>query len=91
MNDKRVSVYDRQLFRKKLIEFMKSAREYMKEDLNEDNIYSVLYTTELFRNSIYKCIRFNRPIIAENGRLQDDICKYESEYSDGILKIPYYP
>ena len=53
MNDKRVSVYDRQLFRKKLIEFMKSAREYMKEDLNEDNIYSVLYTTELFRNSIY--------------------------------------
>lgn len=87
MNDKRVSVYDRQLFRKKLIEFMKSAREYMKEDLNEDNIYSVLYTTELFRNSIYKCIRFNRPIIAENGRLQDDICKYESEYSDGILKI----
>lgn len=89
MNDKKIAVYDKQNFRKKLIEFVNAVREYMKDGLNEDNIYQVLYTTELFRNSIYKSIKFKMPTIPEEilKQVEDEICKYEDEYSDGILKI----
>lgn len=89
MNDRKIAVYDKKNFRKKIIEFVNVAREYMKNDLNEENIYKVLYTTELFRNSIYKCIKFKMPTIPEENlkQVESEICKYEDEYSDGILKI----
>ena len=92
MQERKIAVYDKQNFRKKLIEFVNVAKECMKNDLNEDNIYQVLYITELFRNSIYKCIKFKMPTIPEDvlTKKQDEISKYESEYSDGILKIKIY-
>ena len=52
MVERKIAVYDKQNFKKKLIEFTKVAKECMQNDLNEENIYEVLYTTELFRNSI---------------------------------------
>ena len=92
MQERKIAVYDKQNFRKKLIEFVNVAKECMKNDLNEDNIYQVLYITELFRNSIYKCVKFKIPTISEDtlAKKQDEISKYESEYSDGILKIKIY-
>ena len=92
MQERKIAVYDKQNFRKKLIEFVNVAKECMKNDLNEDNIYQVLYITELFRNSIYKCVKFKTPTISEDTlkKKQDEISKYESEYSDGILKIKIY-
>ena len=92
MQERKIAVYDKQNFRKKLIEFVNVAKECMKNDLNEDNIYQVLYITELFRNSIYKCVKFKMPTIPEDtlAKKQDEISKYESEYSDGILKIKIY-
>ena len=92
MQERKIAVYDKQNFRKKLIEFVNVAKECMKNDLNEDNIYQVLYITELFRNSIYKCVKFKMPTISEDtlAKKQDEISKYESEYSDGILKIKIY-
>ena len=92
MQERKIAVYDKQNFRKKLIEFVNVAKECMKNDVNEDNIYQVLYITELFRNSIYKCVKFKMPTISEDtlAKKQDEISKYESEYSDGILKIKIY-
>lgn len=92
MQERKIAVYDKQNFRKKLIEFVNVAKECMKNDLNEDNVYQVLYITELFRNSIYKCVKFKMPTISEDtlAKKQDEISKYESEYSDGILKIKIY-
>ena len=92
MQERKIAVYDKQNFRKKLIEFVNVAKECMKNDVNEDNIYQVLYITELFRNSIYKCVKFKIPTISEDtlAKKQDEISKYESEYSDGILKIKIY-
>ena len=92
MQERKIAVYDKQNFRKKLIEFVNVAKECMKNDLNENNIYQVLYITELFRNSIYKCVKFKMPTISEDtlAKKQDEISKYESEYSDGILKIKIY-
>lgn len=87
MDERKITVYDKKMFKKKLIEFINAAREYIKNDLNEDNIYKVLYATELFRNAIYKCIKFKMATIPENIREPVDICKYETEYSDSILKI----
>ena len=49
MREREITVYDKKNFKKKLIEFVNVAREYMKNDLSNDNIYKVLYTTELFR------------------------------------------
>ena len=88
--ERKIAVYDKQNFKKKLIEFTKVAKECMQNDLNEENIYEILYTTELFRNSIYKCLKFKMPSILESSRKQDEISKFESEYSDGILKIKIY-
>ena len=90
MLERKIAVYDKQNFKKKLIEFTKVAKECMQNDLNEENIYEVLYTTELFRNSIYKCLKFKMPSILESSRKQDEISKFESEYSDCILKIKIY-
>lgn len=90
MLERKIAVYDKQNFKKKLTEFTKVAKECMQNDLNEENIYEVLYTTELFRNSIYKCLKFKMPSILESSRKQDEISKFESEYSDGILKIKIY-
>ena len=90
MLERKIAVYDKQNFKKKLIEFTKVAKECMQNDLNEENIYEILYTTELFRNSIYKCLKFKMPSILESSRKQDEISKFESEYSDGILKIKIY-
>ncbi len=90
MLERKIAVYDKQNFKKKLIEFTKVAKECMQNDLNEENIYEILYTTELFRNSIYKCLKFKMPSIIESSRKQDEISKFESEYSDGILKIKIY-
>ena len=61
----------------------------MQDDLNEHNIYQVLYKTEQFRNAIYKCIKLKRPLIVDSplpGK-EDGISEYESKYSDEILKI----
>ena len=92
MQERKIAVYDKQNFRKKLIEFVNVAKGCMKNDINEENIYQVLYITELFRNSIYKCVKFKMPTISEDtlAKKQDEISKYESEYSDGILKIKIY-
>ena len=68
MLERKIAVYDKQNFKKKLIEFTKVAKECMQNDLNEENIYEVLYTTELFRNSIYKCLKFKMPSIIESSR-----------------------
>lgn len=87
MNERKITVYDKKMLKKKLTEFINAAREYMKNDLSEENIYKVLYHTELFRNSIYKCIKFGRATIPEDIKDSENICKYESEYSDNILKI----
>ena len=57
MLERRIATCDRQNFRKRLNEFLNAANDFMQDDLNEHNIYQVLYKTELFRNSIYKCIK----------------------------------
>ena len=57
MLERRIASYDRQNFRKRLNEFREATDDFMQDDLNEHNIYQVLYKTELFRNSIYKYIR----------------------------------
>ena len=89
MFERGIATYDRNNFRKRLGEFLSIANEYIKDDINEHNIYQVLYKTELFRNAIYKCIKLKRPLIGEEplpGK-EDGISQYESEYSNEILKI----
>ena len=54
MFERGIATYDRDNFRKRLSEFLDVANKYMLDDLNEHNIYQVLYKTELFRNAIYK-------------------------------------
>ena len=64
----------------------------MQDDLNEHNIYQVLYKTELFRNSIYKCIKLKMPMLPDYPLpgAEDGISEYEDEYSDEILKLKIY-
>ena len=57
MLERRIATYDKTNFRKRLNEFLEVAKIYKQDDLNEHNIYQVLYRTELFRNAIYKCIK----------------------------------
>lgn len=57
MLERRIATCDRQNFRKRLNEFLNAANDFLQDDLNEHNIYQILYKTELFRNSIYKCIK----------------------------------
>ena len=90
MNDREIAVYDRQMLKKKLVELVNASRDYIKEDVSEEYLYKVLYNTELFRNSIYKCIKFKTKKITENDCATSDICKFDSKYSDGILKIKIY-
>ena len=89
MFERGIATYDRNNFRKRLSEFLSVANKYMQDDINEHNIYQVLYRTELFRNAIYKCIKLKRPLIGEEplpGK-ENGISQYESEYSNEILKI----
>ena len=71
---------------------MNAANDFMQDDLNEHNIYKVLYKTELFRNSIYKCIKLKMPILPDCSLpgTEEGISRYEDEYSDGILKLKIY-
>ena len=89
MFERGIATYDRNNFRKRLGEFLSVANEYMQDDINEHNIYQVLYRTELFRNAIYKYIKLKRPLIGEEPlpEKEDGISQYESEYSNEILKI----
>ena len=57
MLERRIATYDKTNFRKRLNEFLEVAKIYKQDDLNEHNIYQVLYKTEQFRNAIYKCIK----------------------------------
>lgn len=89
MFDRRIATCDRENYKKRLSEFMNVAQEFMKNDLNEHNIFQVLYKTELFRNSIYKCIKLKLPMMQDcplPGK-ESGISEFEDEYSDGILKI----
>lgn len=89
MFERGIATYDRNNFRKRLSEFLDVANKYMQDDINEHNIYQVLYKTEQFRNAIYKCIKLKRPLIVDSplpGK-EDGISEYESNYSDEILKI----
>lgn len=92
MLERRIETYDRQNFRKRLIEFEKAIKEFKQDDLNESNIYQVLYKTELFRNAIYKCIKLKRPMLPDYPLLgtEEGISDYEDEYSDEILKLKIY-
>ena len=90
MNDREIAVYDRQMLKKKLVELINASRDFIKDDVSEEFLYKVLYNTELFRNSIYKCIKFKTKKITENDYDTSDICKFDSKYSDGILKIKIY-
>ena len=92
MLEKRIATCDRQNFRKRLIEFENAIKEFKQDDLNESNIYQVLYRTELFRNAIYKCIKLKRPMLPDYPLpgTEEGISDYEDEYSDGILKLKIY-
>ena len=92
MPDKRIEYYDKYNFRKRLKEFIKIADQYMQDDINEHNINQVLYKTEAFRNSIYQCIKFKRPMLPDCPfpDKEEGISEYESEYSDDILKMKIY-
>ena len=89
MFERRIETYDKYNFRKRLNEFLDISKTYMQDDLNEHNIYQVLYKTEQFRNAIYKCIKLKRPLIVDSPlpEKEDGISEYESNYSDEILKI----
>ena len=50
MLERRIATYDKTNFRKRLNEFLEVAKIYKQDDLNEHNIYQVLYKTEQFRN-----------------------------------------
>ncbi len=92
MLEKRIATCDRQNFRKRLIEFETAIKEFKQNDLNESNIYQVLYKTELFRNVIYKCIKLKRPMLPNYplAGTEEGISDYEDEYSDEILKLKIY-
>ena len=60
MLERKIATYDKTNFRKRLNEFLEVAKVYKQDDLNEHNIYQVLYKTEQFRNAIYKCIKLKR-------------------------------
>ena len=92
MPDKRIEYYDKYNFRKRLKEFMNVANQYMQDDVNEHNINQVLYKTEAFRNSIYQCIKFKRPMLPDYPFLEKEegISEYEIEYSNDILKMKIY-
>ena len=92
MLERRIASDDRQNFRKRLNEFREATDDFMQDDLNEHNIYQVLYKTELFRNSIYKCIKLKMPMLPDYPLpgTEDGISEYEDEYSDEILKLKIY-
>lgn len=92
MLERRIVSCDRQNFRKRLIEFENAIKEFKQDNLNESNIYQVLYRTELFRNSIYQCIKLKRPMLPEDALpgTEEGISDYEDDYSDEILKIKIY-
>ncbi len=89
MLERKIETYDKQNFRKRLSEFMSSVKNFMQDDVNEQNIYQVLYKTKLFRNAIYKCIKLKRPMLPDYPlqRKEYGISEYEEEYSRDILKI----
>lgn len=88
MENQKIILYDRQVIRKKLNEFINTSKEYMKNELNEERLYKLLFTTELLRNSIYKNIKFKMPVISKQSECE--MCKFEDLYSDGILKVIIY-
>ena len=92
MLERRIATCDRQNFRKRLNEFLNAANDFIQDDLNEHNIYQVLYKTELFRNSIYKCIKLKMSMLPDCPLpgTEEGISIYEDEYSDGILKLKIY-
>ena len=89
MFDKRIDTYDKSNFRKRLNEFLNTAEEFKRSDINEHNINQILYKMELFRNAIYKCVKFKRPMLPDYPLpdKEEGISEYKSEYSNEILKI----
>lgn len=89
MFDKRIDTYDKSNFRKRLNEFLNTAEEFKRSDINEHNINQILYKMELFRNAIYKCVKFKRPILPDYPfpDKEDGISEYKTEFSNDILKI----
>lgn len=89
MFDKRIDTYDKANFRKRLNEFLNTAEEFKRSDINEHNINQILYKMELFRNAIYKCVKFKRSMLPDYPfpDKEDGISEYKTEYSNEILKI----
>ena len=89
MLERRIASYDRQNFRKRLNEFREATDDFMQDDLNEHNIYQVLYKTELFRNSIYKCIKLKMPMLPDYPLpgTEDGISEYEDECSYTFTEV----
>lgn len=92
MIDRKIAVCDKQNFRKKLSEFMRVAREYNFDEFNYEKAKEVLLDLELLRNSLYKYVSLKRPALPEDVELgtEEGISRYESDYSDEILKIKIY-
>lgn len=92
MLERKVVIYDKENFRKRLKDFITIAKEFINDNLNEQNIYQILYKTELFRNSIYQCIKVRQPMLPDYPLpgTEDGISEYEYEYSDEILKLKIY-
>ena len=89
MFDRKTAICDRQSFRKRLSEFMHVAREYDLDEFDNEKAKQVLLRLELLRNSLYKYVSLKRPALPDEVELgtEEGISRYESDYSNGILKI----
>lgn len=92
MIDRKISLCDKQNFRKKLSEFMRVTREIDLDEFNDEKAKEVLLKLELLRNSLYKYVSLKRPALPDNAELgtEEGISRYESDYSNEILKIKIY-
>ena len=87
MLERRIATYDKTNFRKRLNEFLEVAKIYKQDDLNEHNIYQVLYKTEQFRNAIYKCIKLKADGIQPLIWNTIEICVKSAQRSCSIIRM----
>ena len=92
MINREVIIYDKASYKKRLAELSKLVNEINKNDLNGYNAFNVIYEIELLRNALYKCIKVPRAKLPEYPlpEAETGICKFEDNYSDGILKLKIY-
>lgn len=92
MFDRKIEVCDRQNFRKRLSEFMHTAREFNLNEFDDVKAKEVLLKLELLRNSLYKYVNLKRPALPDSAEIgtEEGISRYESDYSNEILKIKIY-